>query len=95
MVSAVYLHIPFCATKCYYCAFNTDAFHKEQAKAYLLALREEMALYAPKATSLKTIFIGGGTPSILSTTALAQVFADLRAHFQIRADAEITVECNP
>ena len=95
MVSSVYLHIPFCATKCYYCAFNTDAFHKEQAKAYLLALREEMALYAPKATSLKTIFIGGGTPSILSATALAQVFADLRAHFQIRADAEITVECNP
>ena len=95
MASSVYLHIPFCATKCYYCAFNTHAFDKEQAKAYLIALREEMALYAPKAAPLKTIFIGGGTPSILSASALAQLFADLRAHFQICADAEITVECNP
>ena len=95
MASSVYIHIPFCATKCYYCAFNTDAFHKEQAEAYLIALREEMALYAPKTAPLKTIFIGGGTPSILSAAALEQLFADLRAHFQIRSDAEITVECNP
>lgn len=95
MASSVYLHIPFCATKCYYCAFNTSTFDKEQAKAYLLALREEMALYAPKATPLKTIFIGGGTPSMLSAAALAQLFADLHAHFQICEDVEITVECNP
>ena len=98
MVSSVYLHIPFCETKCYYCAFNTYAFdkeQKEQAKVYLLALREEMALYAPEAAPLKTIFIGGGTPSILSAAALARLFADLRAHFQVCADAEITVECNP
>ncbi len=95
MASSIYLHIPFCATKCYYCAFNTYPFHKEQAKDYLVALREEMALYAPRTTPLSTIFIGGGTPSMLSAAALTQVFADLNAHFQIRADAEITVECNP
>ena len=95
MASSVYIHIPFCATKCYYCAFNTYAFHKEQAKAYLTALRTEMELYASDTESLQTIFIGGGTPSILSANALAQLFTDIQQHFRITPDAEITVECNP
>ena len=93
--SSVYIHIPFCATKCYYCAFNTYAFHKEQARAYLTALRTEMELYAPETDPLQTIFIGGGTPSILSADSLAQLFADIHQHFQITPNAEITVECNP
>ncbi len=95
MASSVYIHIPFCATKCYYCAFNTYTFHKEQAKAYLQALRTEMELYASETEPLQTVFIGGGTPSILSTNALAQLFIDIQQHFQITPDAEITVECNP
>ena len=93
--SSIYIHIPFCATKCYYCAFNTYTFHKEQAKAYLQALRTEIALYAPDTDPLQTIFIGGGTPSILSANALAQLFTDIREYFQLTSDAEITVECNP
>ena len=95
MASSVYIHIPFCATKCYYCAFNTYTFHKEQAKAYLTALRTEMELYASETDPLQTVFIGGGTPSILSANALAQLFTDIQQHFQIIPDAEITVECNP
>ena len=93
--SSIYIHIPFCATKCYYCAFNTYTFHKEQAKAYLQALRTEIALYASETAPLQTIFIGGGTPSILSGTALTQLFTDIYQHFEITPDAEITVECNP
>ena len=93
--SSVYIHIPFCATKCYYCAFNTYTFHKEQAKAYLHALRTEMALYTHETVPLQTVFIGGGTPSILSTNALKQLFADIRSHFQLTSNVEITVECNP
>jgi oxygen-independent coproporphyrinogen-3 oxidase len=54
-----------------------------------------MGLYAPETDPLQTIFIGGGTPSILSANALAQLFADIHQHFQITSDAEITVECNP
>ncbi len=95
MASSVYIHIPFCTTKCYYCAFNTYSFHKEQAKAYLDALRIEMALYAPQTSPLKTIFIGGGTPSILSANSLDQLFTDIHRHFHVSVDAEITVECNP
>ena len=93
--TSVYIHIPFCATKCYYCAFNTYTFHKEQARAYLQALRTEMALYAPETEPLQTIFIGGGTPSILSANALTQLFTDIHQHFRITPDAEISVECNP
>ena len=95
MASSIYIHIPFCATKCYYCAFNTYAFHKEEAKAYLTALRTEMELYASETDPLQTIFIGGGTPSILSANALARLFTDIHQHFQITSNAEITVECNP
>ena len=95
MVSSVYIHLPFCATKCYYCAFNTYTFHKEQAKTYLQALRTEIALYASETAPLQTIFIGGGTPSILSANALTQLFTDVHQHFHITPDAEITVECNP
>ena len=93
--SSVYIHIPFCATKCYYCAFNTYTFHKEQANAYLQALQTEMELYAMETAPLQTIFIGGGTPSILSANALAQLFADIHQNFTLSPDAEITVECNP
>ncbi len=95
MASSIYIHIPFCATKCYYCAFNTYTFHKEQAKAYLQALRTEIALYAAETEPLQTIFIGGGTPSILSANALSQLFTDIQQHFRITPDAEISVECNP
>ncbi len=54
-----------------------------------------MALYVSDTIPLKTVFIGGGTPSILSANALTQLFADLHTHFEIGPDAEITVECNP
>ncbi|MCG9129921.1 oxygen-independent coproporphyrinogen III oxidase [Candidatus Poribacteria bacterium] len=93
--TSLYIHIPFCATKCYYCAFNTYSFHKEQAKAYLDALSTEMQIYSPQTSPLKTIFIGGGTPSILSANSLDRLFTDLYSKFQICKDIEITVECNP
>ncbi len=54
-----------------------------------------MELYAPEADALQTIFIGGGTPSILSANTLAQLFADIHQNFSITPNAEITVECNP
>ena len=93
--SSIYIHIPFCATKCYYCAFNTYTFHREQAEAYLQALGTEMQHYASETDPLQTIFIGGGTPSILSVNSLKRLFADIRAHFQLTPTVEITVECNP
>lgn len=93
--SSLYIHIPFCTTKCYYCAFNTHSFHKEQVKVYLDALRTEMELYAPQTAPLRTIFIGGGTPSILSANSLERLFTEIHTEFRVCPNAEITVECNP
>ncbi len=92
---SLYIHVPFCATKCHYCAFNTYAFHKEQADSYLAAVQTEMKLYHSASRMLSTVFVGGGTPSILSSDALGQLFTSLRMYFQVCDDAEITVECNP
>ena len=92
---SLYIHVPFCATKCHYCAFNTYAFHKEQAHHYLEALRTEMELYRIDSDQLKTVFIGGGTPSILSAESLEHLLGHLRTVFEVNGGAEITVECNP
>ena len=92
---SLYIHVPFCATKCYYCAFNTYAFRKEQARHYLDALRTEMELYRLDSDGLKTVFIGGGTPSILSAESLDRLLGYMHAAFKVDAAAEITVECNP
>ena len=92
---SLYIHVPFCATKCHYCAFNTYAFHKEQSHHYLEALRTEMELYRIDSDGLKTIFIGGGTPSILSAESLDMLFGHLHTIFEVDGGAEITVECNP
>ena len=94
-VQSLYIHVPFCATKCHYCAFNTYAFHKEHARQYLGALRSEMELYRLDSDRLKTVFIGGGTPSILAAESLESLFKHLRSVFDVNAAAEVTVECNP
>lgn len=64
-------------------------------KVYIDALQTEMTLYAPDTSILQTIFIGGGTPSILSAQDMKRLFTNIHRHFQICPDAEITVECNP
>ena len=95
---SLYIHIPFCATRCYYCDFNTHAFHKVLSEKYLTALGKEMALYVPDTSNrpnLDTVFIGGGTPSILSSSDLGILFDLLHQHFELTEQTELTVECNP
>jgi putative oxygen-independent coproporphyrinogen III oxidase len=88
----VYVHIPFCASKCDYCAFATWTDRHHLTDAYLEALRVEIgrAVEAgmPVATS---VFVGGGTPSLVSGASLAEVIASI----PVLAGAEVTVECNP
>ncbi|MCU1361183.1 MAG: hemN [Ilumatobacteraceae bacterium] len=85
----VYVHIPFCAKRCDYCAFATwtDRHHLEGA--YLQALRDDIVRSMAQPAS--TIFVGGGTPTMVDPHALASVIAAIPR----TADAEITVECNP
>lgn len=99
---SLYIHVPFCKTRCHYCSFYSTAFGKAERDAYLLALCMELAARAQdygmtieERPSLDTIYFGGGTPSQLTSSQFQTIFAAIREHFHIREDAEITVECNP
>ena len=93
---SLYIHVPFCATRCVYCDFfsNTDTRYKEP---YLRAIEKEMELrgeYIDDDT-LETIYLGGGTPSRLSGNDLERIFNAISRRFSIAEGAEITLEANP
>src|SRR2546427_385060 len=94
-----YLHVPFCVQRCHYCSFNTAPLEAGQMDPYLRALHGELdllgALDWARDVSLATVFLGGGTPSLLEPEALAAVLEHLRERWRLAPDAEITVECNP
>jgi len=90
----LYIHIPFCVRKCAYCGFYSVT-GRSQIPDYLAALRREMDLYRGWAASFDTLYIGGGTPSVLPAAELEKLIADIRGTFAISSDAEITVEANP
>jgi oxygen-independent coproporphyrinogen-3 oxidase len=94
-----YVHVPFCAKRCGYCSFNTAPESPGAVARFLPALLGEMDLVARApwagAVDLRSVFLGGGTPSLLPAEAMAEILDRLRARFGIEAGAEITVECNP
>ena len=93
----LYIHIPFCVSKCKYCDFNSYKLDLDEKKKYLNALQKEMRFYKEKIKGKKidTIFIGGGTPSILNQNEIKILFQNIKNNFSIKDDAEITMECNP
>lgn len=91
--TALYVHIPFCARKCFYCDFPSFAGQDDAMEAYVKALREEISA-APR-LRVRTIFFGGGTPSYLPAALLGEILADILAHFEVLPGAEITMEANP
>src|SRR4030095_1976329 len=95
-MSGIYLHIPFCDTKCIYCDFYSITNHTKKEQ-FLSALRKEIISRAPslKGRTFDTIFLGGGTPSLLSYSDFNSLFETLFAHYNISADTEITIEANP
>jgi len=95
-VSGIYVHIPFCAKKCGYCDFNAYSGYKDGTKArYVDALCREIENFADPATRVPTIFFGGGTPTMLSASALNRILATIQASFTVDQDAEISIEANP
>jgi oxygen-independent coproporphyrinogen-3 oxidase len=98
----VYVHVPFCATRCGYCDFNTytagELGGSASPESWLDGLRTELALAvhivgSPPAAD--TVFVGGGTPSLLGATGLADVLAAVRDSFGLADGAEVTTESNP
>jgi oxygen-independent coproporphyrinogen III oxidase len=97
MPLSLYLHIPFCTTKCSYCAFNTYTSLEHLIPAFVDALCREIALVgeANPHPHVHTIFFGGGTPSLLSPEDFDRILAQIRDSFHLTSDAEISIEANP
>lgn len=94
---SVYIHIPFCTTKCTYCAFNTYTNLDELIPRLVQAVAREAELVARSVgrPSVGTIFFGGGTPSLLTVDQFAHIMAALNRHYDVLPGAEITFEANP
>lgn len=96
--NGLYLHIPFCKSKCFYCDFYSveqTGLKEEWLEALLLELNVEPAFLGTERPVLRTIYFGGGTPSQLSFGEFSQIFASIEANFDLSECEEITLEANP
>ena len=95
-MAGVYVHIPFCKTKCPYCDFYSVT-NLRPVEDYLRALATEIDLrsYELAGVPVETIYFGGGTPSLLTGRAIGDIIRRLRRSFDVAAETEVTLECNP
>lgn len=103
MALGIYISVPFCRTKCSYCNFASDVFSRALFDRYVDRVCQDMAearrvaagFGAEIGSDVDSVYIGGGTPSLLSTAQLERIFAALHGQFDVSKTAEITVECAP
>lgn len=95
--TSIYIHIPFCTTKCTYCAFNTYTNQESLIQPFTEAVARELRMMGERApeTPVHTIFFGGGTPSLLTPEQLGFILAAVRESFGLQNGAEISLEANP
>ena len=97
----IYIHIPFCVSKCVYCDFVSFPCKEDDRQRYIAALKEEIRQFAflhksyIKQSETGTIFIGGGTPSLLASHYIVDILNCVKENFNVAEGAEITIECNP
>ncbi len=91
----IYIHIPFCKSKCYYCDFVSFAQKEEKIEQYIHALKLEIKKRANKDYNVKTIYIGGGTPSSISEEYIVDIIKTIKNNYEVDKKAEITIEVNP
>ena len=93
----IYIHIPFCKQKCLYCDFLSFPEGREQQALYFDALKKEIEQSAAECKGYKvtSVFIGGGTPTSVEPTYIAELMELLKSKYKLSKDAEITIECNP
>lgn len=94
---SIYIHIPFCKSKCFYCDFlsypNMDKFYKQYLDALILEIKNTALLF--KDYQIETIFIGGGTPTILPSFYIQEIMKILDSYYNLSKCNEITIEANP
>lgn len=97
MPAGVYIHIPFCRSRCSYCDFATGMFESGLAGRYVQAVTKEFSRWSAIANpeSVDTIYFGGGTPSLLSPAQITQLFEAINHQFNVDSASEITLEINP
>src|SRR6478672_895268 len=103
MPLGLYISVPFCRTKCTYCNFASDVFSRTVFEKYVSRLCQEISSAEETAAQMgrrfdravDSIYLGGGTPTLLDVAQLDRVFATIRQNFVVQPDAEITVECAP
>lgn len=95
--TGLYIHVPFCSSKCSYCDFNSYSGKLNYTKEYFNAMEKEIELYHDELeyNLIDTIFIGGGTPSCVDQKYISDILTKCRASFIIAEDCEISIESNP
>ncbi|WAH38534.1 radical SAM family heme chaperone HemW [Alicyclobacillus dauci] len=94
--TSLYVHIPFCKSRCFYCDFNTYVAPERVMENYVESLDREFSLLGANATSpLETVFFGGGTPTLPPPALLERMLESMHAHFRFAPEAEVTFESNP
>ena len=91
----IYVHIPFCKSKCYYCDFNSFADKEYQIDRYVQCLKKEIKIKSNLNYVVRSIYIGGGTPSILPAEKIEKILQAIANSFTMDDNAEITIEINP
>ena len=95
--AGIYIHIPFCRSRCSYCDFATGIFERSLAERYVRAVAKEILdwreIEAP--AEIETIYFGGGTPSLLSASQVGQILDAVNKHFKVQHTVEVTMEMNP
>lgn len=96
-MSGIYVHVPFCKSKCRYCDFASFPDKIGLAESYMACVYREMAMRREelKAYTFDTLYIGGGTPSVIDESYIAMLVAAAKKNFNLKSDAEITIEINP
>ena len=94
--AGLYIHIPFCKSKCLYCDFNSYAKSESLIEPYFSALFEEIKIQSTRYhKKYDTVYFGGGTPTAVDPEFICETLLRLKECFEISPDAEITAECNP
>jgi oxygen-independent coproporphyrinogen-3 oxidase len=96
MPAGIYIHIPFCRSRCSYCDFATDVYkNPATVERYIAALTTEISAFSQATESVETIYFGGGTPSLLSAQQLEKVLSAVHQKFAVDPQIELTMEMNP
>ncbi|KMY43709.1 coproporphyrinogen III oxidase [Bacillus sp. FJAT-27916] len=95
MAQSMYVHIPFCTQICHYCDFNKFFIQNQPVEEYLRSLAGEMSLYQMGKREMKTVFIGGGTPTALDAGQMEKLLASIHENIRLGDEYEFTMEANP